>query len=385
MSTGSPPRRPLARYAAAVAIQERASVERQRDGAPALPLSAHRLVRAGAYAWATIGVLALVVLAVIALERLYVVVVPLVLALFPAAVLTPLTRRLVDRRVPPAVAALLVLLGTLGLIVALFSLLAPQVRQELGNVGTSIQQGYMRVEEFLGSGPFGLDPIPLDRLIAQGREQLGRAEGLGGRALEVANVVIEGFAGLVFLLFALFFYLKDGAKIGLWLRNLFPEPAQEDAARIGGLVWGTIGGYIRGQLLIALVDATFIGIGLFALRVPLALPLAVFVFFGALFPIVGAILSGAVAVLVALAVGGATKALLVLALIVAVQQLESHLLAPIVLGRTTQLHPLAVISALSAGAVLLGVLGAFVGVPVAASVARAIEYLRHKEQYLPSS
>jgi predicted PurR-regulated permease PerM len=362
-----------------VAVQERVSVEQERDSAPVAPLSAHSLVRAGAFAWAVIGVLALAVLAVIALGRLYVVVVPLVLALFPAAVLTPLTRRLVDRRVPPALASLLVLLGTLGLIAALFSLLAPQVREELGNVGMSLQQGYEQVGRFLASGPFGLDPIPLDPLMARVREQLGQTDGLAGRALEFANVVLEGFAGFVLLLFALFFYLKDGAKIGLWIRSLFPEPAQDDAERIGGIVWLTIGGYIRGQLLIALVDATFIGIGLFALRVPLALPLAVFVFFGALFPIVGAILSGAIAVLVALATGGLTKALLVLALIVGVQQLESHLLAPIVLGRSTQLHPLAVISALSAGAVLLGVLGAFVGVPVAASVARAIGYLRHRE------
>ncbi|MGH8908371.1 MAG: AI-2E family transporter [Egibacteraceae bacterium] len=361
-----------------MAIGERVSTD--QDVEPAPPLSDHRLVRAGVYAWATIGVLALAVVGAIVVGRLTLVVVPLVLALFPAAVLAPLTRRLVDRRVPPGLASLLVLLGSLGLIAALFSLIAPQVRAELGNVGASIQQGYAQVEAFLDAGPFGLDPIPIDGVIAQAREQLGQVGELSGRALEVANVVLEGFAGLVLLLFALFFYLKDGAKIGRWLRSLFPEPAQQDAERIGGLVWVTIGGYIRGQLLIALVDATFIGIGLFALRVPLALPLAVFVFFGALFPIVGAIASGAVAVLVALATSGVTTALLVLVLVVAVQQLESHLLAPIVLGRTTQMHPLAVISALTAGGVLLGVLGAFLGVPVAASIARAIGYLRSKGQ-----
>jgi predicted PurR-regulated permease PerM len=276
-------------------------------------------------------------------------------------------------------AALLVLLGTLALIAALVAVIAPQVERELGDLGASIERGYSQVEGFLSAGPFGLQPIPLDQLVDRAREQLVRAEGAGTRALEVVNVVIEGFAALVFTLFALFFYLKDGAKIGRWLRSLFPEPAQEDAERIGGLVWGTIGGYIRGQLLIALVDAICIGIGLSVLRVPLALPLAVFVFFGALFPIVGAIASGTVAALVALATGGGTKALLVLALIVTVQQVESHLLAPIVLGRTTRMHPLAVISSLTAGAVLLGVLGAFVAVPVAASIARTIGYLRHRQ------
>jgi len=342
-------------------------------------LASHGLVRAGAYSWAILGLLALAVIAAIVVGRLAVVVVPLVLALFPAAVLSPLTRRLRGWGVPPALASLLVILATLGLVGAVFTFIVPQVQRELGDVGTSIQQGYAQISRFLESGPFGLAPIQLDQLINQLPQRLGQAEGLGGRALEIFSVVAEGFAGFVFLLFALFFYLKDGPKIGKWLRSLFPASAQTDAEHIGGIVWLTIGGYIRGQLIVALVDATFIGIGLVALRVPLALPLAVFVFFGSLFPIVGAIASGAVAVLVALATDGVTKAVLVLVLIVAVQQLESHILAPVVLGRSTQMHPLAVISALTAGAVLLGVLGAFIGVPVAASAARAIGYLRGRE------
>ncbi|MGH8932414.1 MAG: AI-2E family transporter [Egibacteraceae bacterium] len=360
-----------------MAVTQRATMEPGTAAKP--PLASHRLVRAGAYSWAILGLLGLVVVGAIVLGRLMVIVVPLVLALFPAAVLSPLTRRLMDRRVPPALAALLVLFGALGLVAGVFTFIAPQVQRELGDVGASLQQGYGQIGQFLQSGPFGLAPINLDQLVGRLPEQLGQVEGLGGRAIEVVSLVAEGFAGFVLLLFALFFYLKDGPKIGAWLRSLFPAPAQDDAEQIGGVVWLTIGGYIRGQLLIALVDAVFIGIGLFALRIPLALPLAVFVFFGALFPIVGAIASGFVAVVVALATEGVTRALLVLLLIVAVQQLESHLLAPIVLGRSTQLHPLAVISALTAGGVLLGVLGAFIAVPVAASVARAIGYLRGRE------
>nr|MBA2730123.1 AI-2E family transporter [Euzebyaceae bacterium] len=125
-----------------------------------------------------------------------------------------------------------------------------------------------------------------------------------------------------------------------------------------------------------------IGIGLVVLRVPLALPLAVLVFFGALFPIVGAFLAGTVAVLVALATNGLPAALAVLVLILVVQQVEGHLLTPILLGRATALHPLAVIAALTAGGILLGVLGAFLSVPLTASAARAIGYLR--EERTPS-
>jgi predicted PurR-regulated permease PerM len=342
------------------------------------PLSNHRLVRAGAYSWAVIGLLAVTYALFTVLGRLTVVVVPLVLALFPATVLAPGVRWLVRRKTPPAIAALMGLVALIGLLTALFAFLVPQVQQELGALGRNLQEGYTQVEQFLANGPLGFAPIELGSLIEQAQQRLAQSEGLAGNVLEFANLVVEGFAGILLMLFALFFYLKDGQRIGAWLRSLFPATAQDDAEVVGGIVWLTIGGYIRGQLLVALVDAVFIGLGLVILRVPLALPLAVLVFFGGLFPIVGAVLSGTVAVLVALATNGLTSALLVLALVLAVQQLESHLLAPIVLGRATQMHPLAVVAALTAGGVLLGVLGAFLGVPVAASIARAVNYLRQR-------
>jgi putative heme transporter len=344
-------------------------------------LSSHRLVRSGVYAWALIGILVLVAAVTVVVGRLTVVVVPLVVALFPAAVLTPLTRRLIGWRVPPSIAALAVLLLTVGLVTAVFMILAPQVQREIGNVGVSVRQGYTQVKDFLADGPFGLSPIQLDEVIMRAQDQLRGAQGIGATALSFVNAILEGVAELLLFLFALFFYLKDGAKIAGWLRDLFPRAAQADAEHIGGLVWNTIGGYIRGQMFIALVDASLIGIGLLVLGVPLALPLAVFVFFGALFPIVGSIIAGTVAVLVALATGGLGSALLVLALALVVFQLEGHLLSPVVLGRSTRLHPLAVIAALTAGGVLSGVLGAFLAVPIAASAARAVGYLRSRQTY----
>ncbi|MGH8884832.1 MAG: AI-2E family transporter [Egibacteraceae bacterium] len=343
------------------------------------PLSSHRLVRSGAYAWALIGILGLAVAVVVVVGQLKVVVVPLVLALFPAAVLTPFTRRLISRGVPRSVAALIALLLTVGLVTAVVVVLAPQFQRELGDVGANLRQGYTRVQEFLAAGPFGLSPIQLDEVTAQIQTQIGRTQGVSQTVLKFAGTILEGVVGFFFFLFALFFYLKDGAKIAGWLRDLFPRAAQADAEHIGGLVWHTIGRYIRGQMFIAFSDAALIGVGLVILRVPLALPLAVFVFFGALFPVVGAIVAGTVAVLVALATVGLGKALLVLALILVAFQVEGHLLSPIVLGRITRLHPLAVVAALTAGGVLLGVLGAFLAVPVAASVARALGYLRDRE------
>lgn len=338
----------------------------------------HPLVRAGVYAWALVGLtLVLLGLADVAAE-LRIIVVPLVLALFPAALLSPLMRVLVSRRVPPAVAALMVIVGFIGLLVGVGRLLAPAIAAEAPDIVDSVQDGIVQLQAFLEDGPFGIDPLVITDLLESGREQL---ISIGQQAAgTVATAVAEGVAGLLFGLVALFFYLKDGARIADWLGRLFPRHMRADADVIGTRAWVTIGSYFRGQLLIAFVDAVFIGLGLALLRVPLALPLAVLIFFGGLFPIVGALVSGAVAVLVALADGGIGIALAVLAIVIGVQQVESNVLAPVVLGKATELHPLAVILALAVGGVVLGVLGAFLAVPVAASLARAVGYLRRRAE-----
>ncbi|HWB72340.1 MAG TPA: AI-2E family transporter [Egibacteraceae bacterium] len=341
-------------------------------------LSERPTVRAGVYAWALVGILAIALAAGVVIARIAVVVIPLVLAAFPAAVLVPPTRGLRNRGVPPAAAALIVLLASFGLIAGLFSLLAPSVAAELEGLGQEIERGYGQVRAFLEAGPFGLQPIALDQFVERVRASLTTSDDLGRQVMEAGVAVAEGVAGVALALFALFFYLKDGPRIAAWLRDLFPQWMRADVEAIGVRTWTTLSDYIRGQLVIALVDAVFIGVGIAIIGVPLVLPLSVLVFVGGLFPIVGALLSGAVAVLVALATGSVVDALLVLAVVVGVQQLESHVLAPVVLGRATALHPLAVISALAAGGVLLGVLGAFLAVPITASAARAVGYLRNR-------
>ncbi len=365
---------------AAQAAEQAVIAEREEDElVRRQPLSQRPLVRAGAFSWSLVGVLLLAAVALFVVGRLSVVVVPLVIALFPAAVLVPPAQRLKRRGLPDSAAALLVLVGAIALFVLLFRLLTPSVAGELEGLGESLDAGYRQVRRILLSGPLGLDPVPLDDVVAGLQERFAESSGeLGPRILEAGIVLVEGIAGLVLGLFALFFYLKDGPKIAAWMRDLFPRRARADVQACGDRVWFTIGAYIRGLLAIGLVDAVLIGVGLALLRVPLALPLAVLVFFGALFPIVGAFLAGTVAVLVALATNGPGAAVAVLLLIVAVQQLEGHILAPILLGRATELHPLAVIAALTAGAVLGGVLGAFLSVPIASSGARVVGYIRER-------
>lgn len=332
------------------------------------------LLRAGRVAWAAVGIIALLVVAGLVAGQLTLVVVPLVLALFPAALLEPVARGLRRVGVPAALAALVTILAALLVLAAVVALLVPAVAAELPQLTRSLERG---VGQLLDRAP--VDIGGPDGLLDRARQELGSGDDLAGRALAAATAVVEGVAGLLFGLVALFFYLKDGGHIAAGLRDLLPERAREPATQIGQRVWATLGRYFRGQLLIALVDAVLIGIGLVVLAIPLALPLTMLIFFGALFPIVGAFVSGAVAVLVALADAGLTHALIVLAVVVGVQQLEGNVLEPVVLGRAIAIHPLLVLVSITAGAVTVGVLGAFLAVPLAASGARVVDYLRGRD------
>lgn len=336
----------------------------------------HPVLRAGLFAWSAVGVAAAAALGLWLLAVVRVVVIPLVLALFPAVVLAPAAGRLTARRAPPTLAALAVLLATLALAGAAVILLVPPVTAQLGTLSSSLTSGARQIEALLANGPLGLPPVPLDRVVAdlQTRDISGGSllTGVFGVAHAAAEVVV----GTLLTVVALFFYLRDGRAIWTWLRDLWPERFRADVEAIGAGIWATIGGYIRGQLAVAAANAILVAVALVVLQVPLVLPLAALIFAGGLFPIVGVLVTGAAAVLVALATIGPGMALATLVVVVAVHQLEIHVLAPLVQSRVVRLHPLAIIVALTAGAALLGVLGALVAVPAAASAARAVTYLR---------
>lgn len=343
-------------------------------GSVTAPLTEKPIVRWGVVAWALLGLVAALVLVVLLVAELRLVVVPLVIALFPAALLAPISERL-RRRMPDAAASLLVVVVFLGGLLAVLGVLGWLISGELTQVVDTFEESYEDVREWADDS-FSAELPALDDALDQIRERAQSQDGVGERAGSAAAAGVEVVSSVLFGLLVLFFYLKDGDRLGAWLRDLFPRPARPHVDEIGRRVWFTLGAYFRGQLVVAAIDAVFIGIGLFLLGVPLALPLAILVFIGGLFPIVGAFAAGAVAVLIGLAEGGIGLALAVLALNIAVQQIEGNVLEPLIVGRATQLHPLAVIVALTAGAVTLGILGAFLAVPVAASIARAVGYLR---------
>ncbi len=308
-------------------------------------------------------VLALVVALVFAAVQLRLVVVPLLIAALLAAAASPLVGWLARRGLPRPLAMWATLLSGLTVLGGLGWLVGSAVRDEWDELRTGATEGFEKLQGYLTDRGFD------EAQIADARASLGeflagpeaRAGAITGAAL-VAEILVGLFLGLVLL----YFLLKDGERIWTFLRDFLPERHGHRYDLVAERSVAVLGGYVRGTAVIAVVDAVLIGIALAILGVPLALPLAVLVFLGAFVPLLGATVAGALAALVALVSNGPVTALIVLAVVVAVNQIEGDVLAPIVLGRSVSLHPLAILLALSAGTVVAGIVGAILSVPLAA-------------------
>jgi predicted PurR-regulated permease PerM len=337
----------------------------------------HRAIQAGLIAWSIIGVLILLGVVLWALGHLGIVVFPLLVALLPAAALGPLRQWLVRHGWPAALAALALVLALVGLVVGAIAGPIPIVASELPRLGESLSAGAQQIDELIRRLPGGQEFSGLGQLTGQFTAALFGGEGVSG-TLSAAASAIEVLTGIVLTLIAVFFYLYQGDRITRGITSLLPPRARADSRELSGELLQTLGAYVRAQLLIGLIDAVLIGTGLALLGVPLALPLALLVFLGAQVPIVGALVSGTVAVIVAFAHGGIGLALAVLAIIIVVQQLEGHLIAPLLMSRLIRIPAFGVILVVTAGAALLGVLGALLAVPLTACVVRVVQFLRSR-------
>jgi predicted PurR-regulated permease PerM len=305
------------------------------------------------------------------------VVLPVLLALLLTTVLWPPVRFLRNRGWPPAVAAATAILGTLGVLAGVIGGLAPQVTGQAQDLADQVVSGLEDLQDRLQRPPFNLDDQAvnqaIDRLVGQARDN---AQDLASQVVSgvgiVGNVLLEALLALVMT----FFFLKDGPKFLPWLCRLTGPAAAPHVEEVAQRSWRTLGGFVRAQAAVGLVDAIFIGIGLVILDVPLWLPLSVLIFFAAFIPIIGAVVSGILAALVALVSGGPTDALIVIGIVLLVQQLEGNLLQPVLVGRTLDLHPAVVLLSVAAGGSLKGITGAFLAVPVVSVLAVAIRYTR---------
>jgi putative heme transporter len=336
-----------------------------------------------AWAWRIVAVAgaAYVVLWVIA--RLQVVVVPLAIALLISALLQPAAAALAKRGAPPALATVVAIVGGIVAIALLVWLVISQFRDGLGELTNDISRGVDEIRDWLVNGPLGLSDQQLDNAITSARETLNNNRStLTSGALGAATTVGHVLTGALLALFATFFFVKDGRRIWTWVVRLFPRESRERVLGAGDRAWRTLISYIRATLAVAFVDAVGIGLGAVILGLPLALPLAVIVFLGAFIPIVGATLSGLVAVLVALVAKGPAIALIMLGIVLLVQQLEGHVLQPLLLGRAVSVHPLAVVFAIATGTLLAGIVGALLAVPIVACANTIAAYLSREGRTL---
>ena len=342
--------------------------------------------RFGRLAWALIGILVIAVVAGYVFQRLSLLFIPLILALFPATLLVPVRRTLEGWRLPRTIAALVTLVGSLLLFALLAAGAVTLVASEVPELITSAEEGLSGVEElvqrafpeFQIPGLDGVLDMLRDRIDPDPDEEGDSGGGLASGVMSVTLGAVEILAGILLFVVILFFYLLRGRELAAGTVDFLAPSARGRVLPLADEAWETLGGYFRGQILVALFDAVLIGIGLLLLGVPMVIPLAALTFIGGLFPIVGAVVAGALAVLVAFADGGLAPALGVAGLVLVVQQIESNVLAPMILSRAVDLQPLAVILSVTLGGILLGVLGAFLAVPTAALVKQLVISLRAK-------
>ena len=325
-----------------------------------------RLGVAGTRSLQILLVLALASIVVYALIQLRIAVIPLLLAIIIASAFSPVIMWMRNRGLPPIAAAWITLLGSLIIFGGIITAIVFAVRSQWAELWEKAQTGFDQLLVFVQGLPLPVDLIDFDEL----RDQLidfATSAQFGSGALSGVVAVGEFIAGFILFLVILFFFLKDGDRIWVFFLRPFDGVRKARGARVGRTAVVTLGGYIRGTSIVALVDAIGIGIVLVVLQVPLALPLAVIVFITAFIPLVGATLAGILATLVALVANGPIIALVVLIAVIAVNQLEGNFLQPVVMAQSLKLHPLVILLALSAGTILGGIVGAVLSVPIAAT------------------
>lgn len=307
----------------------------------------------------TVGVLAVLKLTAVLSE----VVIPLIVALLLAALLMPV-HHFLSRFVPRGLAAGITVIGTIALVSGMFSFVGSQLTSQLDDITTKVTQGIDQVRGWLNA-TFGLTDTQIQEYLDKAREALSSGnlnDTLASAGLTATHIV----AGFFLALFSLFFFLYDGPSIWGWIVRLFPRLAREKVHSSGLIAWEQLGAFTRATMAVAAVDATGIGLGAAILGVPFASGIALLVFFGAFIPVVGAAVSGGVAVLLALVALGPIQALIMLGIVIGVQQLESHVLQPFLIGRVMRIHPLAVILAIATGIILAGIIGGLIAVPTIA-------------------
>ncbi len=328
---------------------------------------------ASEWAW-RLGIIGVTVFGVtLLLRELSEVVVPILIALLLTALLYPLTVRL-RKHMKNGPAGGLTLLLLLVVIAGLVTLVTSQVSGGLSEVASSAASGIDQIRVWVRE-TFHITDSQITTYFDDVTASIKQSGQLGSSAAKAGVTATHVIAGFFIAMFATFFFLYEGRRIWHWVVRLFPRTVRERLDSSGHVAFSQLSAFVRATVIVAAVDAVGITIGALVLRVPFALAIGVIVFLFSFIPIVGALLSGAVAVLLALVAHGPVVALIMLAVVIAVQQVESHVLQPFLLGRSVNVHPLAVILSIAAGSILAGIVGALMAVPTAAVANAVVNHL----------
>ena len=303
-------------------------------------------------------------------------VLPVILALIVCTILWPVTARLRSWKFPPALAVLTTILGFFLILGGIIGAIAPSVARQSRDLVDQGTQGVQTILDWLAGPPFNIQNEQLNHFIDTATDWIqGQASSITQTALSGASAATSAVVTVVTVLVLTFFFLNDGQRFLPLVRRVTGRRVGWHLTEILTRCWKTLGGFIRTQAIVSFIDAFFIGLGLFAIGVPLAGPLAIITFFGGFIPIVGAFSAGALSVLVALVANGFSSALAVLVLIIAVQQLEGNILSPMLQSKAMNMHAAVVLLSVTVGGGLFGIIGAFLAVPAAAMITEVVRYL----------
>jgi predicted PurR-regulated permease PerM len=337
-----------------------------------------RLLRqVAAWAWRLILVAILIYGAFLVAVALRLVVLPFIAAMLLTALLQPLSSRLRRAGLPALLATWCTFLAAIVIIAGAITLTANRVSADYPALVAEVKRTVSELQRSLAGPPFHLHGARLQQLINEAGRYLSQHKGMiAGTVVTGGRIFLELLAGLVLMLFISFFLLKDGDRIYAWLISGLSREAHRRMANAGSAAWHALTSYVRGTTAVAAIHAVFIGLALWLLGVPLLVPLIILVFLAAFIPLLGILVVGALAILVTLATKGWLAAVILVAVFLVENQIEGHLLQPLVVGRAVRLHPLAIILVLAVGGVIAGIPGAIVAVPAAAVVTYAWPFLR---------
>jgi predicted PurR-regulated permease PerM len=353
----------------------------RRGGPVATPAAGSQvpgwLQRAAGWSWRLLLIVLVIYLAFRAASVLRLVVLPCVAALLLSALLRPLLMRLRRLGLPNLAATWCTLLAAVAVLAGAGFLAATRTSADYPTLVNELKHTVRELQSWLAGPPLHLRQAGLNTLSNRALAFLKQHQSMvAGTVVTGGKIVLEILAGTALMLFVTFFFLKDGDRIWAWLVGFFSPEGKRRANNAGLAAWQALVFYVRGTITVAAIHGVVIGLALWVLGIPLLVPLVILVFLAAFVPLVGILVAGALAVAVTLGTKGWIAALVLVVIFILENQLESHLLQPVVVGRMVRLHPLAIILVLAVGGVVAGIPGAVVAVPTAAALVRAWPYLQ---------